>query len=87
VGLVDGAGRLTGIITDGDLRRHWTGLMQDKTPAEIMTRAPLTAPLGSLASSALEMMNRRKITVLFIVAEGRPAGVLHIHDLLRAGVA
>lgn len=87
VGLVDGAGRLAGIITDGDLRRHWTERMQDVQPGAIMTRAPLTAPLGSLASSALETMNRRKITVLFIVEDGRPAGVLHIHDLLRAGVA
>ncbi len=87
VGLVDGEGRLAGIITDGDLRRHWGDLMQDKTPREIMTVAPLTARLGSLASSALETMNRRKITVLFIVEDGRPVGVLHIHDLLRAGVA
>jgi arabinose-5-phosphate isomerase len=87
VGLVDGEGRLAGIITDGDLRRHWTDRMQDQPPARIMTRAPLTAPLGSLASSALEVMNRRKITVLFILDEGKPAGILHIHDLLRAGVA
>jgi arabinose-5-phosphate isomerase len=87
VGLVGGEGRLSGIITDGDLRRHWTDRMQDKPPGEIMTRAPLTAPLGSLASSALEVMNRRKITVLFILDEGKPAGILHIHDLLRAGVA
>ncbi|MGO8739955.1 KpsF/GutQ family sugar-phosphate isomerase [Rhodoblastus sp.] len=87
VGLVDDKGGLAGIITDGDLRRHWDDLLQHKTPAEIMTRAPLTARLGSLASSALETMNRRKITVLFIVEDGRPAGVLHIHDLLRAGVA
>jgi arabinose-5-phosphate isomerase len=87
VGLLDGAGRLAGIITDGDLRRHWTGLMPEQKPAEIMTRAPLTAPLGSLASAALETMNRRKITVLFILEDGKPAGILHIHDLLRAGVA
>jgi arabinose-5-phosphate isomerase len=87
VGLTDRDGRLAGIITDGDLRRHWTGLMAEQKPAEIMTRAPLTAPLGSLASSALEMMNRRKITVLFILDDGKPAGILHIHDLLRAGVA
>ncbi|MCI4679761.1 KpsF/GutQ family sugar-phosphate isomerase [Rhodoblastus acidophilus] len=87
VGLVDDKGRLSGIITDGDLRRHWSDLLQDKTPREIMTRAPLTAPRGALASSALETMNRRKITVLFIVEDGKPAGILHIHDLLRAGVA
>jgi arabinose-5-phosphate isomerase len=87
VGLLDDAGRLAGIITDGDLRRHWSDLLQHKAPREIMTHAPLTASRGSLASAALETMNRRKITVLFIVEDGRPVGVLHIHDLLRAGVA
>ncbi len=87
VGLIDAQGVLAGIITDGDLRRHWSGLMQDKKPAEIMTRSPRTAPLGALASAALETMNRMQITVLFIVDQGKPVGILHIHDLLRAGVA
>jgi arabinose-5-phosphate isomerase len=87
VGLTDASGRLSGIITDGDLRRHWGERMQEKKPAEIMTRAPRVAQLGSLASSALEVMNRMKITVLFIVDGAKPVGVLHIHDLLRAGVA
>jgi arabinose-5-phosphate isomerase len=87
VGMVDDSGRLAGIITDGDLRRHWTDLSPGAHPAEFMTRAPLTAKLGSLASSALEIMNRKKITVLFIVEAGRPVGIVHIHDLLRAGVA
>ncbi len=87
VGFTDASGALSGIITDGDLRRHWGPDMQGKSPAEVMTRAPRTAPLGSLASSALEIMNRRKITVLFILDEGKPSGILHIHDLLRAGVA
>jgi arabinose-5-phosphate isomerase len=87
VGLVDSQGALAGIITDGDLRRHWSDMMQHKKPLEIMTRSPRTAPLGSLASAALETMNRMKITVLFILDGGKPAGILHIHDLLRAGVA
>jgi arabinose-5-phosphate isomerase len=87
VGLVDAQGALAGIITDGDLRRHWSDLMQDRKPLEIMTKSPRTAPLGSLASGALETMNRMKITVLFILEGGKPAGILHIHDLLRAGVA
>jgi arabinose-5-phosphate isomerase len=87
VGLVDGLGALAGIITDGDLRRNWEDRMQEKKPADLMTRNPRTAKAGSLASSALEVMNRSKITVLFIVDEGKPVGVLHIHDLLRAGVA
>jgi arabinose-5-phosphate isomerase len=87
VGIVDAQGALAGIITDGDLRRHWSDLMQDRKPLEIMTKSPRTAPLGSLASGALETMNRMKITVLFILEGGKPAGILHIHDLLRAGVA
>ncbi|MBB4197230.1 KpsF/GutQ family sugar-phosphate isomerase [Rhodoblastus sphagnicola] len=87
VGLVDGDGALAGIITDGDLRRNWGPDMQDRRPVEMMTRDPRTVKLGSLASAALEMMNRRKITVLFILDAGKPAGILHIHDLLRAGVA
>ena len=87
VGLTDARGRLAGIITDGDLRRHWGERMQEKQPAQIMTPAPQVAQLGSLASSALETMNRMKITVLFIVSDKKPAGILHIHDLLRAGVA
>jgi arabinose-5-phosphate isomerase len=87
VGLVDAMGKLTGIITDGDLRRHWAERMEEKKPVEIMTRHPRTVALGALASAALETMNRRKITVLFIVSGGKPIGILHIHDLLRAGVA
>jgi arabinose-5-phosphate isomerase len=87
VGLVDATGILTGIITDGDLRRHWGERMDEKKPAEIMTRNPRTVPLGALASAALETMNRRKITVLFVLSGGKPTGILHIHDLLKAGVA
>jgi len=87
VGLTDGDGALIGIITDGDLRRHWAPDMQSKIAAEIMTQGPRTAPLGSLASAALELLNRKKNTVLFIVDGKKPVGVVHIHDLLRAGVA
>ena len=87
VGLTNQEGALSGIITDGDLRRHWGPDMQAKSPIEFMTRGPRTAGRGSLASSALETMNRMKITVLFILDAGRPVGILHIHDLLKAGVA
>jgi arabinose-5-phosphate isomerase len=87
VGLTDSSGRLSGIITDGDLRRHWGDGMQERSPADIMNRAPRVARAGTLASAALEAMNRTKITVLFIVDDDKPVGVLHIHDLLRAGVA
>lgn len=89
VGVTDAAGRLCGIITDGDLRRHLDGLMA-LTVAEVMTRAPRTIAPGALAETALAAMNGRKITCLFAVdpaGDGRPAGIVHIHDCLRAGVA
>jgi arabinose-5-phosphate isomerase len=56
------------------------------TAGEVMTRAPLTIAPGALAAEALKVMNERRITVLFVVEAGRPVGVLHVHDLLRAGV-
>ncbi|MFD1881750.1 KpsF/GutQ family sugar-phosphate isomerase [Paracoccus pacificus] len=79
-------GRLVGIITDGDLRRHMQGLL-DHRAAEVMTRAPRTIEPGALAESALAQMQDRKITCLFVVGDtGGPQGILHIHDCLRAGV-
>jgi arabinose-5-phosphate isomerase len=84
-GVVDDAGRLLGIITDGDLRRHMSALMDHKA-AEIMTLTPTAASPAMLAGEALKIMNERRITVLFVVEDGRPVGILHVHDLLRAGV-
>ncbi len=86
VGVTGSDGRLVGIITDGDLRRHMAGLLEH-TAAEVMTRDPRTIVPGALAEAALALMNERKITCLFVVENGQPAGILHIHDLLRAGVA
>jgi len=85
VGVVDDAGRLTGLITDGDLRRHMDGLLTHAA-SEVMTHAPLTIAPGALAAEALKLMNERRITVLFVVEGDRPVGILHVHDLLRAGV-
>ena len=86
-GVVDGEGRLTGVLTDGDLRRAFGRGFRDGPVAEAMTRAPRTAAPDTLAAETLALMNERKITSLFVVgAEGRPVGILHIHDLLRAGV-
>ena len=80
-------GRLAGVITDGDLRRHLDGLM-GHAAGEVMTRDPKTATPDMLAGEALKLMNDARITVLFVLdAERRPVGVLHVHDLLRAGVA
>ncbi|WP_134725197.1 KpsF/GutQ family sugar-phosphate isomerase [Paracoccus luteus] len=85
-GVTGADGRLVGIITDGDLRRHMDGLL-DHRAAEVMTRSPRTIAPGALAETALAQMQDRKITCLFAVADnGRPAGILHIHDCLRAGI-
>jgi arabinose-5-phosphate isomerase len=85
LGVTDADGRLVGVITDGDLRRHIDGLMSH-TAGEVMTRAPKTVSPDILAGEALSMMQGR-ITVLFVVEDERPVGVIHIHDLLRSGVA
>jgi arabinose-5-phosphate isomerase len=80
-------GRLSGVITDGDLRRNIAGLL-DRQAGEVATHRPLTAPPGMLAAEAVALMNARKVTQLFVVdAENRPVGILHIHDCLKAGVA
>lgn len=90
LGVLGHDGRLVGIVTDGDLRRAMgPGLLQ-QTVADVMTHAPRTIGPDALAAEALHAMNARErpITALFVVdREGRPAGILHIHDLLRAGVA
>ncbi|MFP4274344.1 MAG: SIS domain-containing protein [Paracoccaceae bacterium] len=80
-------GRLQGIVTDGDLRRHMDGLLE-RNAGQIATRDPVTVGPDTLAATALGLMNARKISVLLVVDEDRhPLGVLHIHDCLRAGVA
>ena len=85
VGVAGGDGRLQGVVTDGDLRRHMDGLL-GHTAGEVMTRAPKTASRQMLAAEALRVMNESRITVLFVVEDERPVGIIHVHDLLRAGV-
>jgi arabinose-5-phosphate isomerase len=89
VGIVDSDGRLIGIVTDGDLRRHMSPALWSQTAAEIMTPDPQTIPPQALAGEALAAMNMgtRRITALFVVEDDRPIGIVHMHDLLRAGVA
>ena len=87
VGIVDAAGRLVGIITDGDLRRHMRADLLEARVEEIMTRAPKTARPDQLASEVLELLNASKITAVIVVEGGKPAGIVHLHDLLRAGLA
>jgi arabinose-5-phosphate isomerase len=87
VGVTDASRRLIGIVTDGDLRRHM-GPELLSTPIDgVMTRNPRTVGPDAIASAALEIMNSSKIMALFVVEEGRPVGILHLHDVLRAGVA
>ena len=85
VGVQDQTGQLSGLITDGDLRRHMDGLL-GLTAGQVMTAKPRTVGPDMLAAEALRLMNEWRITVLFVVEAGKPVGILHIHDLLRAGV-
>jgi arabinose-5-phosphate isomerase len=80
-------GALMGIITDGDLRRHMRPDLLNLTVEEIMTRKPKTVRPDQLASEALEILNSSKKTQLVVVEGGKPVGIVHVHDLLRAGVA
>lgn len=85
-GVVDD-GQLIGVVTDGDLRRNLGDLMSH-TAAEIATPDPKTVQRDILASEALNVLNSAKISALFVLDKtGAVVGVLHIHDLLRAGVA
>jgi arabinose-5-phosphate isomerase len=85
-GVADETGRLIGIVTDGDLRRHMKSDLLTATAGQVMTKAPKTIDPSLLAAEALRVMNEKTITSLFVVEDGRPIGVLHIHDLLRAGI-
>ncbi len=89
VGIVDGDGNLTGIVTDGDVRRHAEKGFENRTARDVMTRGPQIANPDQLAAEALSLMTERKITQLFVLEEGggKPLGILHIHDCLRAGLA
>ena len=87
VGITDSEGRLLGIITDGDLRRHMRADLLDSRVEEVMTKSPKTVRPNQLVSEALELLNTTKITAVFVVEGGKPIGVVHLHDLLRAGVA
>ncbi|RYE53836.1 MAG: CBS domain-containing protein, partial [Rhizobiaceae bacterium] len=89
VAIVDGIGELAGIITDGDLRRHMGPDLMAVTVDKVMTKNPRTVAPSMLASEMLDLMNSSKpaVTVL-LVAEGKtPVGIVHVHDVLRAGVA
>lgn len=85
--VVDGAGALAGIITDGDLRRHMAADLLRQPVEAVMTRSPKAIPPDTLVAEALEMVESRKITAIPVVEYGRPVGILHVLDLLRVGAA
>ena len=87
VGIIDPRGQLVGIITDGDLRRHMQRDLLDQRVDAVMTRSPKTVRPDQLISETLELINAMKVTALFVVEAGKPVGVIHVHDLLRAGAA
>ncbi len=86
VGFINDKGELTGILTDGDLRRCLSAKNLDKTASEIMTKNPKTVEKDLMASAAMKIMNDKKITNLFVLEDKKPVGVIHIHDLLTAGI-
>jgi arabinose-5-phosphate isomerase len=87
VGVTDAAGKLIGVVTDGDLRRHMGDGLLRSTVDAVLSARPKTIRPKALAAEALGLMNGQSITSLFAVdAGGKPLGILHIHDCLRAGI-
>jgi arabinose-5-phosphate isomerase len=87
VGIVDTRGAVVGIVTDGDLRRHMGPGLMTALVDDVMTKNPKTIRSTLLASEALEVLNASKITALIVTEASKPVGIVHMHDLLRAGVA
>lgn len=87
IGVVDAHGQLSGIITDGDLRRHMGPGLTESTVDKIMTPGPKCCRPDQLVSEIIEVLNASKITAMFVVEGNRPVGVVHLHDLLRIGAA
>ncbi|ARQ00700.1 KpsF/GutQ family sugar-phosphate isomerase [Pseudorhodoplanes sinuspersici] len=87
IGVVDAHGQLSGIITDGDLRRHMGPGLTESTVDKIMTPSPKCCRPDQLVSEIIEVLNASKITAMFVVEGNRPVGVVHLHDLLRIGAA
>jgi arabinose-5-phosphate isomerase len=87
VGIVDARGAVVGIVTDGDLRRHMGPGLMTAVVDDVMTKNPKTIRSTLLAGEALEVLNASKITALIVTEASKPVGIVHMHDLLRAGVA
>jgi arabinose-5-phosphate isomerase len=87
VAVTDDSGKLAGIITDGDLRRHMRADLLQLTVDAVMTTSPIIVRPDQLASEALQLLNSLKKQALIVVESDRPVGIVNFHDLLRAGVA
>ena len=87
LGVTSRDGTLIGIVTDGDLRRHIGPNLLAQSVRDVMTPRPKTTAPDTLVGATLEMLNSAKITALFVVEAGKPVGIVHMHDLLRIGVA
>lgn len=86
VGFVDASGSLVGMLTDGDLRRCLSNDILNKKGIDVMTKNPKVISPSAMASEAVKLMHDKKITNLFAVENGKPIGVIHIHDCLNSGV-
>lgn len=87
VGFINSEGKLTGILTDGDLRRCLSSKILEEKASDLMTRNPKTITPNAMTAEALKIMHDKKITNLFVIEDEKPVGVIHIHDLLNNGVA
>jgi len=83
IGVINNSKKLVGIITDGDLRKNMNSKLFNLTASELMTKNPATGDANMLVGEALNIMNKKKITNLFICEKNKPIGIIHVHDLLR----
>lgn len=86
VGFINTKGELTGIFTDGDLRRKMSPALFNQKGVDVMTRNPKQVSGDMMAAEALHFMNEKKITTLFVTKDNKPVGIVHIHDLLKLGL-
>lgn len=86
VGFINSVGELTGMLTDGDLRRCLSPQVLERCAEELMTKNPKTISKDAMASSAMKIMHDKKITNLFVIENKKPVGIIHIHDLLNNGI-
>ncbi|MBM3618317.1 MAG: CBS domain-containing protein, partial [Alphaproteobacteria bacterium] len=86
-GVIDKKGVLSGVVSDGDLRRNMQHELLELQAKEVMNPRPLTINAHALAQEALGLMNEKSVTSLFVTDESaKPVGIIHIHDCLRAGI-